>query len=68
MARVRGAVDRPQEALTIAEAGLRELPDSPGAHYAAAGDHDAARRPARAGDRPVPDLRREALSDPLLAG
>ena len=30
MARVRGAVDRPQEALAIAEAGLRELPDSPG--------------------------------------
>ena len=73
MARVRGAVDRPQEALAIAEAGLRELPDSPGARYAmalaaaAAGDEDEARRRLGEAIAQVPELRREAHSDPLLA-
>jgi hypothetical protein len=73
MARVRGAVDRPQEALAIAEAGLRELPDSPGAPYAmalaaaAAGDEDEARRRLGEAIAQLPELRREAHSDPLLA-
>jgi hypothetical protein len=73
MARVRGAVDRPQEALAIAEAGLRELGDTPGTHYAmalaaaAAGDDDEARRRLDDAIAQVPDLRREALGDPLLA-
>jgi mannose-6-phosphate isomerase-like protein (cupin superfamily) len=73
MARVRGAVDRPQEALAIAEAGLNELPDSPGAQYAmalaaaAAGDEDEARRRLDHAIAEVPDLRREAQGDPLLA-
>ena len=36
MARVRGAVDRPQDALAIAEAGLDELGETPGTLYAMA--------------------------------
>jgi hypothetical protein len=73
MARVRGAVDRPQEALAIAETGLNELPDSPGARYAmapaaaAAGDPDEARRRLDEAVAQVPDLRGEAQADPLLA-
>jgi tetratricopeptide (TPR) repeat protein len=73
MARVRGAVDRPEEALAIAKAGLEELPDSPGAKYAmalalaAAGDAEEARRWLEEAVSRVPDLRREALSDPLLS-
>jgi tetratricopeptide (TPR) repeat protein len=73
MARVRGAVHRPEKALAIAEAGLQELPDSPGAHYAmalaaaAAGDAEEARRWLDAALSRVPDLRREVQSDPLLA-
>lgn len=72
MARVRGAVDRPDEALRIAEAGLQELPDSPGAQYAmalalaAAEDTDEARRRLEGAIAQVPDLRREAQSDGLL--
>jgi hypothetical protein len=74
MARVRGAADDPQRALAIAREGLDELPDSPGAQYAmalaaaAAGDRDAARRWLDEAVSRVPDLRREAQSDPLLAG
>jgi hypothetical protein len=73
MARVRGAVDRPQEALAIAEAGLRELGDTPGTRYAmalaaaAAGDQDEARRRLDEAVAQVPDLRAEAQGDPLLA-
>jgi len=73
MARVRGAVGRPEEALAIAEAGLEELPDSPGAQYAmalalaAAGDAGGARRRLDEAIERVPDLRREALRDPLLS-
>jgi AraC-like ligand binding domain len=73
MARVRGAVDRPDEALAIAEAGLRELGETPGTLYAmalalaATGDSGAARRRLDAAIAQVPDLRREAQSDPLLA-
>jgi hypothetical protein len=74
MARVRGALDRPDEALTIAEAGLDELPDSPGAKYAMAlaltanGDRDAAREHLDAAIAAIPDLRHEAQSDGLLPG
>jgi tetratricopeptide (TPR) repeat protein len=73
MARVRGALDRPDDARAIAEAGLHELPDSPGAHYAmalaaaAAGNRDEARRWLDRAIARVPDLRREAQNDPLLA-
>jgi tetratricopeptide (TPR) repeat protein len=73
MARVRGALDRPDEALAIAEAGLEELPDSPGALYAlalalaAAGDREASRRRLAEAIARVPELRAEAQSDPLLA-
>lgn len=73
MARVRGALDRPDEALAIAGAGLRELPDSPGALYAmalalaAAGDKESARRRLDEAIARVPELRREAQNDPLLA-
>jgi mannose-6-phosphate isomerase-like protein (cupin superfamily) len=73
MARVRGAVDRPDDALAIAEAGLRELGDTPGTLYAmalalaAAGRTDEARRRLDEAIARVPDLRREAQSDPLLA-
>ena len=71
---MRGALDRPQHALEIAEAGLQELADSPGAQYAmalalaATGDRDEARRRLEQAIAQVPDLRREAESDPLLAG
>jgi tetratricopeptide (TPR) repeat protein len=73
MARVRGAVDRPQDALAIAEAGLRELGETPGTLYAmalalaAAGDADEARRRLNEAIEREPDLRREVLSDPLLS-
>jgi hypothetical protein len=73
MARVRGALDRPEQARAIAEAGLRELPDSPGARYAmalaaaAGGDREAARRWLDEAVAQVPELRDEARSDPLLA-
>ena len=73
MARVRGAVDRPQDALAIAEAGLDELGETPGTLYAmalalaAAGDTDGARRRLDEAIEREPDLRREALSDPLLS-
>jgi len=47
-------------------------PDSPGAHYAmalalAAGDAGGARRRLDEAIERVPDLRREALRDPLLS-
>jgi tetratricopeptide (TPR) repeat protein len=73
MARVRGALDRPEEARVIAEAGLRELPDSPGARYAmalaaaAAGERDEARRWLEEAISRVPELRHEAQGDPVLA-
>jgi hypothetical protein len=73
MARVRGAVDRPEEALAIAEAGLSELGVTPGTLYAmalalaAAGDREAARRRLDEAVARVPELRHEAESDPLLA-
>jgi mannose-6-phosphate isomerase-like protein (cupin superfamily) len=73
MARVRGALDRPDEARAIAEAGLRELPDSPGARYAmalataAAGDRDKARRWLEEAIARVPELRGETAHDPVLA-
>jgi tetratricopeptide (TPR) repeat protein len=72
MARVRGALDRPKEALAIAETGLRELPDSPGAQYAmalaaaAAGQRDEARRWLDNAIARVPELRHEARNDSLL--
>jgi hypothetical protein len=73
MARVRGAVDRPDEALAIAEDGLRELGKTPGTLYAvalaaaASGDAQRARRALDEAVARVPDLRREAQQDPLLA-
>jgi tetratricopeptide (TPR) repeat protein len=73
MARVRGALDRPDKARAIAEAGLRELPDSPGARYAmalaaaAAGDPDEARRWLEEAIARVPELRGETAYDPMLA-
>lgn len=73
MARVRGALDRPDEALAIAEAGRRELPDRPGALYAlalalaAAGDHEEARRRLDEAISREPELRHEPQNDPLLA-
>lgn len=73
MARVRGALDRPQDALAIAEAGLRELRDSAGAQYAMAlataanGDREAARRWLQRAIARERDLYREARSETLLA-
>jgi mannose-6-phosphate isomerase-like protein (cupin superfamily) len=73
MARVRGALDRPDEAQAIADAGLRELPDSPGARYAmalaaaAAGDRDDARQWLEQAIARAPELRGETAHDPVLA-
>jgi hypothetical protein len=74
MARVRALTDRPAAAREVAEAGLRELPDSPGARYAmalaaaAGGDRAEARRWLDEAVAMVPDLRREAGADAVLAG
>jgi hypothetical protein len=73
MARVRGAVDRPQEALAIAEAGLQELGDTPGTRYAmalaaaASGDREAARRWLDEAIAEVSELRDEARAEAVLA-
>jgi hypothetical protein len=73
MARVRGARDRPDEALAIAEAGLRELGETPGTLYAmalalaATGDGEAARRRLDEAIGLVPELRDEARDDALLS-
>ena len=74
MARVRGAVDRPDEALAIAEAGRNELGDTPGTLYAmalasaAAGDRAEARRWLDEAIAREPALLREAERDaPLLS-
>jgi hypothetical protein len=73
MARVRGAVDRPEEALAIAEAGLSELGETPGTLYAmalalaAAGRTEEARRRLDEAIARVPELRDEARDDALLS-
>jgi hypothetical protein len=72
MARVRAAQNDPGHALSIAEAGLDELPDSPAVHYAMALALAYADQPDRAADwldraiGEVPDLEREAATDPAL--
>lgn len=73
IARVRAHLDDPAAARALADAGLRELPDSPGARYALAlaaaaqgFDVEARRRLAEAVER-VPELADEARVDPLLA-
>jgi hypothetical protein len=73
MACVRGAVDRPEEALAIAEAGLRELGETPGTLYAmalalaAAGRTEEAWRRLDEAIARVPALRDEARDDALLS-
>jgi len=75
IARVRAALleDDPGRARALAEAGRRELPDSPGVAYALAlaaaasgDDAEARRRLAEAVDR-VPELADEARTDAVLA-
>jgi tetratricopeptide (TPR) repeat protein len=73
MARVRGAVDRPEEAMAIAEAGLRELGETPGTLYAmalalaAAGRNEEAQRRLDEAIARAPELRDEARDDALLS-
>jgi mannose-6-phosphate isomerase-like protein (cupin superfamily) len=72
MARVRALTADPEQARHVAEAGLRELPKSPGVRYAlalaaaAAGDRDEARRRLAEATEHIPELRAEALDEPLL--
>ncbi len=72
IARVRGALAEPQVARQLADAGLRELPESPGVRYAAAlaaaltDDLDEARRRLGEAIEGAPELRDEARAEPLL--
>ena len=75
MARVRAALldDDPDRAGMLADAGLRELPDSPGVRYALAlaaaarGDEEEARRRLAEAVAQVPELAAEARTDAVLA-
>jgi mannose-6-phosphate isomerase-like protein (cupin superfamily) len=74
IARVQARLGDPDAARTLAEEGLRELPESPGVRYALAlaaaarGDEaEARRRLAEAVER-VPELAAEARRNPVLAG
>lgn len=73
MARVRGAHNEPSKALSIAESGLDELPDSPAVQYAMALALAYAGRGADAAPwlrqaiAQVPELERETTIDPALA-
>jgi uncharacterized membrane-anchored protein len=74
IARVRGALleHDPAGARVLAEAGLRELPDSPGVRYALAlaaaanGDDEEARRRLAEAVAGVPELADEARKDVAL--
>jgi hypothetical protein len=73
IARVRALTADPEAAQQVAEEGLRELPASPGVRYAlalaaaAAGDRDEARRRLGEATERAPELRAEALKEPLLS-
>jgi hypothetical protein len=73
MARVRAAREAPETALSIAAAGIEELPESPAVHYAMAlalaysGDFAQAERWLARAVAEVPALGREATTDPELA-
>jgi hypothetical protein len=74
MARVRHlAASDPEGALRLAEQGLRELPESPGARYAMAlataaqGDDSRAREWLAQAVAEIPELVAEARGDPALA-
>jgi len=73
VALVRAASADPRAAQRIADEGLRELPNSPGVRYAVAlaaaarGDSTEARQRLSEAIAQVPELRVEALDEPLLA-